>query len=262
MQNYMLCLSYDGSRYQGWQRQGNAPNTIQARLEELLSRALSQPVELAGSGRTDAGVHARRQVCSFRARTDHNPEELLHELRRYAPEDIALLSLSPAPERFHARLSCTGKTYVYRLWTGAAPCVFQRRYLLPHPSPLDEESMKEAGRLLCGRHDFTSFCANRNMKKSAVRTLYAVDLHRQGDELRLCYTGDGFLYNMARILTGTLLEVGEGKRRAEDMPAILEGRSRTLAGPAAPAQGLFLWDVYYKGEEKAEILSPFGQDYP
>lgn len=262
MQNYRLCLSYDGSRYQGWQRQGNTPNTIQAKLEELLSRCLAQPVEVAGSGRTDAGVHARRQVCSFRAETDMSPEELLRELRRHAPEDLGLLSLALAPERFHARLSCTGKTYVYRLWTGETPCVFRRRYLLPHPGALDEEAMREAGRQLCGTWDYSAFCANRHMKKSAVRTLFAVELQRQGDELRLCYTGDGFLYNMARILTGTLLEVGEGKRRAEDLRAVLESRERSQAGPAAPPQGLFLWDVYYGHEERGEFLSSFMQDCP
>ena len=262
MPNFMLSLSYDGSRYQGWQKQGNTPNTIQARLEELLSRCLGQPVELAGSGRTDAGVHARRQVCSFRADTEKQPERILGELRLHAQEDLGLLSLSYAPERFHARLSCTGKTYVYRVWTGDSPCVFQRRYLLPHPAPLDEAAMAEAGRLLCGRRDFSAFCANRHMKKSAVRSLCAVELCRLGDELRLCYTGDGFLYNMARILTGTLLEVGEGKRRAEDMPAILDSLERAQAGPAAPAQGLFLWDVYYAHEERGPIPTLFAQVYP
>ena len=245
MRTFRLTLCYEGTRYKGWQRQGNTPDTLQAKLEGVLSRMLEQPVELAGSGRTDAGVHARRQVCSFRADTDRSCEELLRELRGYLPEDIGALALEEAEPRFHARLSCTGKTYLYRVWNSEAPCVFERRWVYPFPAALDTEAMERAAALLCGTHDFSSFCANKHMKKSAVRTLRQIDIEREGEELRLRFTGDGFLYHMVRILTGTLLEVGTGARAAEEMPEILAARDRGRAGFTAPAQGLTLWDVSY-----------------
>ena len=245
MQNYKLTLCYDGTRYKGWQRQGNTPGTIQEKLETILSRMLEQPVELAASGRTDAGVHARRQVCSFRAETRLTPEELLRELRVHLPEDIGAISLETAPPRFHARLSCKEKTYLYRVWNSAEPNVFERRLLCPFPAPLDAGAMEGAAALLCGTHDFIAFCSVKNSKKSTVRKLRRISILREGDELRLYFTGDGFLYNMVRILTGTLLEVGLGLRRPEDMSAILASRDRSQAGPTAPAKGLTLWAVEY-----------------
>ena len=245
MRNFRLTLCYEGTRYRGWQKQGNTGQTLQEKLEAVLGRLLEQPVELTGSGRTDAGVHARRQVCSFRAETEMSCEELLKALRGCLPEDIGALALEEAEPRFHARLSCTGKTYVYRVWNSTEPCVFERRWVYPFPEALDLTAMERAAALLCGRHDFTAFCSNKRMKKSAVRTLKSVTLQREGEELRLFFTGDGFLYNMVRILTGTLLEVGTGQRSPEEMSEILASRDRARAGFTAPAQGLTLWDVYY-----------------
>ena len=246
MPNYCLTLCYDGTRYRGWQRQGNTPDTIQARVEAALSEILEQPVEAQGSGRTDAGVHARMQTVSFRAKTKLPPETILRRLRAALPPDIGAQSLTEAQPRFHARLNCTGKTYVYRVWNSDAPNVFDRRWMHTVTEPLDLEAMRRAGETLCGTHDFTSFCANRRMKKSAVRTLRAVTVERVGGEVRLAFTGDGFLYNMARILTGTLLEVGLGRRSAEDMPAVLAARNRDAAGETAPAKGLILWETEYE----------------
>ena len=245
MRNFKLTLCYDGSRYDGWQRQGNSENTIQGKLEELLSRLLSQSVEVAGSGRTDAGVHALEQVCSFRAETEEDCETLLHLIRRYLPEDIGALSLEEAPPRFHARLSCREKTYVYRIWNSDEPNVFERRWMYAVPQTLDLEAMRRAAALLTGEHDFAAFCANRHMKKTTVRTLRRVEITRMGGEIRVALTADGFLYHMVRILVGTLLEVGEGKRAPEDMAAVLASRDRMEAGPTAPAQGLTLWSVKY-----------------
>ena len=245
MRCFRLTLCYEGTRYKGWQRQGNTPDTLQAKLEELLGRILEQEVELAGSGRTDAGVHARRQVCSFRCDTAMSCEELLAALRRYLPEDVGALALEEAEPRFHARLSCTGKTYLYRVWNSEAPCVFERRWTAVFPAPLDTEAMERAAEKLTGTHDFTAFCANRHMKKSAVRTLRRIEIFREGEELRLRFEGDGFLYHMVRILVGTLLEVGTGERDAAEMPAILASRDRSRAGFTAPAKGLTLWDVSY-----------------
>ena len=245
MKNYMLTLCYDGSRYSGWQKQGNTGNTIQEKLEALLTRLLGQPVEIAGCGRTDAGVHAKCQVCSFRAQTDMDCAELLARLRQYLPEDIGALTLEEAPPRFHARLSCREKSYLYHIWNCDAPNVFERKYVYRYPGALDTYAMRRAAQAIIGEHDFTAFCANRHMKKSAVRTLRSIEIDRQGGELRILLTGNGFLYNMVRIIAGTLIEVGSGKRSAEEMPDILASLDRGRAGFTAPPQGLFLWNVEY-----------------
>ena len=245
MPNFKLTLCYDGGRYDGWQRQGNSENTIQGKLEALLTRLLEQSVEVAGSGRTDAGVHALGQVCSFRAETDLGCAALLREIRRYLPEDIGAISLEEAEPRFHARLSCREKTYVYRIWNSDEPNVFERRWMLSHPAPLDLDAMRKAAAQLVGEHDFSTFCANRRMKKTAVRNLKRIDIARSGGEIRIALTADGFLYHMVRIIVGTLLEVGEGKREASEISAALEACDRMEAGPTAPAQGLTLWQVKY-----------------
>ena len=245
MPNYKLTLCYEGTRYRGWQRQGNTPDTIQARLEAVLSRILEQPVELAASGRTDAGVHARMQVCSFRAETPLRCEEILAELRARLPEDIGAVSLEPAPPRFHARLSCVEKSYLYRIWNSPEPNVFTRRFQARVPRPLDTQAMERAAALLLGEHDFAAFSSVKNGKKSTLRRISAVTITREGQELRLLFTGNGFLYNMVRILTGTLLQVGEGLLRPEEISRILLSRDRSQAGPAAPACGLSLWEVKY-----------------
>ena len=245
MPNYRLTLCYDGTRWKGWQRQGNTDRTIQGKVEELLSRLLDQPVEAAGSGRTDAGTHARMQVVSFRARTALSPEEILSGLRRYLPADIGAVSLEEAPPRFHARLSCTGKTYVYRIWNSPAPNVFQRNYLWFLDEPLDLAAMARAAEALTGTHDYRSFCSLKRYKKSTVRRVERILLEDLGPELRLTFSGDGFLYHMVRILTGTLVAVGRGDLRPEDMAGILAARDRSRAGETAPACGLCLTEVRY-----------------
>lgn len=245
MRNFRLVLCYEGSRYKGWQRQGNTAGTIQAKLEELLGRILGQSVELQASGRTDAGVHARCQTCSFKAETALSCAELLQLLREHLPEDIGAVSLSDAPPRFHARLSCRGKCYVYRVWNSSAPDVFQRRFRLQIAQPLDTEAMGRAAELLLGEHDFAAFCTSRPGKKSTVRTLRRLEISREGEELRLSFEGDGFLYNMVRILTGTLLEVGLHRRSPESVEEALLSQDRRLAGPTAPAKGLTLWSQDY-----------------
>lgn len=245
MPNFKLTLCYDGTRYNGWQKQGNTRNTIQEKLETVLGEILSQAVEVAGSGRTDAGVHARAQVASFRAHTGKTCPDILAELTARLPEDIGAVSLEAAAPRFHARLSCKDKTYVYRVWNSGLPNVFERRYMTAMPQTLDLVAMREAAAQLIGTRDFTAFCANRHMKKSAVRTLESLRVERLGDEVRFTLRGDGFLYNMARIITGTLLEAGMGKLRPGDMAGILASLDRGRSGPTAPAQGLTLWEVRY-----------------
>ena len=246
MKCFRMTLAYEGTRYRGWQKQGNTPDTIQGKLEALLSRLLEQPVEVHGSGRTDAGAHARRQVASFRAETERTAAELLPLIRRYLPEDIGLLELAEAAPRFHARLNCVGKTYVYRLWTGEAPNVFERRLLWSLPgAALDTERMREAAALLLGEHDFRAFCSLKRFKKSTVRRVDEIKIERLGDEIRFTVSGSGFLYNMVRILVGTLVEVGLGERSPGSVGEALASLDRQQAGQTAPAQGLILWDVRY-----------------
>lgn len=243
--NYKLTIQYDGSRYDGWQKQGNTDNTIQGRLEAVLSRLAGEPVEVHGAGRTDAGVHALGQTASVRLPGRRSAAEVMDCLNRYLPEDIAVTAAEPADDRFHARLSAVGKVYRYELRLGSVPDVFRRKYQYRVEEPLDLDAMERAARLLCGTHDFRAFCANKRYKKSTVRTVSAIELRREGADLTLTFRGDGFLYHMVRILTGTLLEVGQGLRRPEEMEAILASRDRTRAGKTAPAQGLTLVQVNY-----------------
>lgn len=245
MKNYKLTLCYDGTRYNGWQKQGNTKNTIQEKLEVLLTKLLGRETEVAGSGRTDAGVHAYAQVCSFRAESEISCDELLSQIRRYLPEDIGAISLETVPDRFHARLSARSKTYIYRIWAGTEPNVFERKYLYFVDVLPDIDKMRQAAQALTGEHDFSSFCANSHMKKSAVRVLESIEITRLGNEIRFSLTGSGFLYNMVRIIVGTLLEVGWGKRPVESVKAALEAKSRVMAGFTAPPQGLSLYEIKY-----------------
>lgn len=243
--NWKLTIQYDGGRYGGWQRQGNTANTIQGKLEGVLSRLAGEAAEVHGAGRTDAGVHALGQIASVRLPDRLTAAEILDYVNHYLPEDIAVTAAEPADDRFHARLSAKGKVYRYALRVGGVPDVFRRRYVCRVDGPLDTAAMERAAAYLTGTHDFRSFCANRRYKKSTVRTVYSIDICRRGADVTITYRGDGFLYNMARILTGTLLEVGEGKREAETMPAVLAALDRSAAGPTAPAQGLTLIEVKY-----------------
>ena len=244
MRNLRLDICYDGSRYRGWQRLPGRDDTIQGKLEDCLSRILGEPVEISGSGRTDAGVHAKHQIANFHCTSTMPPEEILQQLRRYLPEDIGIHSCKDASDRFHARLNAKEKTYCYRIWNSEKPCVFDRRYVAVMPEKLDLASMREAAEHLCGEHDFSAFCGNAKMKKSTVRIVSRIEIRQTGDEIRLFFTGNGFLYNMVRILTGTLVEVGRGERTAESIPELF-GNKRAEAGFLAPAKGLCLEEVLY-----------------
>ena len=244
MRNIRLDICYDGTRYRGWQRLPGKDDTIQGKLETTLSRLLEEEIEISGSGRTDAGVHARGQVANFHTESRMSCAEILAGLRRYLPEDIGIYSCKDVSPRFHARLNANEKTYRYRIWNSDAPCVFDRRFVAVMPEALDVEAMKTAAAHLVGEHDFSAFCGNPKFKKSTVRFIRSIEITRQGDELVLEFTGNGFLHNMVRILTGTLIEVGRGERQADSIPALFGGK-RAEAGFLAPAQGLCLMEVYY-----------------
>ena len=244
MRNLRLDICYDGTRYRGWQRLPGKGDTLQGKLETALSRILEEPIEISGSGRTDAGVHARGQVANFHTESTMTAGEILENLRKYLPEDIGIYSCRDVSPRFHARLNAKEKTYRYRIWNSEMPCVFDRRYVAVMPEQMDVEAMKAAAAHLVGEHDFSAFCGNPKFKKSTVRYIRSIDIYRQGEELVLEYTGNGFLHNMVRILTGTMVEVGRGERSAESIPALFGGK-RADAGFLAPAQGLCLMEVYY-----------------
>ncbi len=244
MRNIRLDICYDGTRYQGWQRLSGSSNTIQGKLEQTLSRILDEEIEISGSGRTDAGVHAKAQVANFHCNNGMPCEELLSNLRRYLPEDIGIISCKDVSQRFHARLNAIRKTYEYRLWHTAAPCIFERKYVAQIPGTLDLASMRCAAKILEGTHDFSAFCANRHFKKSTIRTIHRLEIVACGDEIRFRITGNGFLHNMVRILVGTLIEVGRGERTADSVEGLF-GEKREKAGFLAPAQGLCLEEVLY-----------------
>lgn len=245
MNNYRILIQYDGTRYRGWQSLNSTEETIQGKLTAVLSQLAGEEVQVIGSGRTDAGVHARGQVANFHMAGRYTTDEILNYLNRYLPEDIAVSRVEMVDERFHSRYQAKDKTYLYRIHTGSVPEVFERKYVYDYQTPLSAERMRQAAALLVGTHDFKSFCGNKKMKKSTVRTIYDIRIEESDGELRLYYTGDGFLQNMIRILTGTLIEVGDGRREPQDMVQILEALDREKAGYTAPACGLTLVCVSY-----------------
>ena len=244
MRNLRLDICYDGSRYRGWQRLPGTDNTIQGKIEQCLSRILGEAIEISGSGRTDAGVHALGQVANFHCESTMPASEILAQLRRYLPEDIGIYSCKDVSPRFHARLNAKEKTYCYRIWNSEAPCVFERRFVTVLPGTLDPEAMRRAAAYLEGEHDFSAFCGNPKFKKSTVRFIRSVRIERTGEELRISFTGNGFLHNQVRIMVGTLIEVGRGDRSPDSIPALFGGK-REESGFLAPAQGLCLMEVTY-----------------
>ena len=244
MRNLRLDICYDGTRYRGWQRLAGADNTIQGKIEQCLSKILGEEIEISGSGRTDAGVHAQGQVANFHCESTMPAGQILENLRRYLPEDIGIYSCKDCSPRFHARLNAKEKTYCYRIWNSDSPCVFQRRFVAIMPEKLDVDAMKVAAQQLCGEHDFSAFCGNPKFKKSTVRYIRDIRLERDGDELQIYFTGNGFIHNQVRIMVGTLVEVGRGERTAESIPDLFGGK-RADAGFLAPAQGLCLMEVIY-----------------
>lgn len=245
MANYKFVLQYEGTRYQGWQKQTSTENTIQGKLERLLSKMCGYPIEVDGSGRTDAGVHALMQIANAHMKTSMSCKEIMEYMNNYLPEDIGVVSVELVSDRFHSRLNAKGKTYEYRVINSNIPHVFERRYAHVIEEKLDMAAMRMAAQYLCGMHDFRSFTSTKKGKKTTIRTIEEIQIKKQEDILVFTFIGDGFLYHMVRILMGTLLEVGNGARKAEDMPKVIEACNREMAGALVPAKGLTLLEVRY-----------------
>ena len=243
--NYKLKISYDGSRYFGWEHQPDR-ETIQGKIETVLARMVDKDmVDVIGAGRTDAGVHARAMIANVQLVTQMSQEEIRDYANRYLPDDIAILEVREAADRFHARYKAVGKTYQYTCFDGPVKPVFDRKYYTPLDQELDVEAMQEAAHFLEGKHDYKSFCGNSRMKKSTVRIVDTITVRRRKGYVYLTFHGTGFLQNMVRIMSGTLIEVGLGRKRPEEVGEILEACDRKVAGPTAPAKGLCLLKVDY-----------------
>jgi len=253
--NYKLTLAFDGTAYQGWQRQKTTDRTVQETLEKAVSACLKEDVKLTGSGRTDAGVHAEAMAAHFITEkgwpgiddegiTDSG--RFLKELNETLPEDIKVYRIDEMELSFHARLYAKGKIYRYQIDTREKAGVFRRKYACHYTEPLDVGEMRKAAELLVGTHDFSAFTMDKTKDKSKVRTVHRIDIEENDGLLTIRYRGNGFLYNMVRIMTGTLIEVGTGKKKVSDILGILESKERRNAGFLAPAQGLFMEKVLYK----------------
>ncbi|MBQ6414860.1 MAG: tRNA pseudouridine(38-40) synthase TruA [Butyrivibrio sp.] len=247
--NYKFIISYDGTRFYGWEKQPGKEMTIQGKLETVLSKMTNapadSPVSVIGAGRTDAGVHARATVANAILDTDMTEEEIQVYMNTYLPEDISVNEVRICSDRFHARYNALGKTYRYTVWYGNSKPVFDRKYVTVLNQKPDVSKMRAAAQYLIGTHDYKSFCGNKKMKKSTVRCVDTINIEESGNYIRIYFHGNGFLQNMVRILTGTLLEVGYGNIPVDSVKEILEACDRQKAGPTAPPQGLCMMKVDY-----------------
>jgi tRNA pseudouridine38-40 synthase len=246
VRGFRLTLEYDGSRFHGWQVQPGGRRTVQGVLEEALRRVGGGAGRALGAGRTDAGVHAEGQVAGVWLATELDPAQLARALNGLLPPDLAVVACEPAPEGFHPRYAARAKLYCYRIWNGACRSPLRQARVHWVRTPLDLRAMREAAALLVGTHDFAAFQAAGSDVATTLRTLARVDVSGvAGGDVAIEVVGDGFLRHMVRILAGTLIDVGLGRRAAASMPALLAGRDRSRAGRTAPAQALTLVRVEY-----------------
>lgn len=252
MRNYKLTISYDGSRYRGWQRQPDTDKTIQGTLEQTISKVLGYGVTIDGSGRTDGGVHAWAQVANVHTSGKLDPLMFRDQINELLPEDIRVKQVELVKNSFHSRHSADGKHYTYTIDTREKANVFTRRYTYHYTETLNIEAMEQAIAYLVGTHDFASVCDKKD-EKSTVRSIYDIRIRKNENLVILDYYGSGFLNHMVRILTGTLLEVGTGLRDPHSIPKMLEAKERAQAGPIAPAQGLCMAEVYYDRADQKRI---------
>jgi tRNA pseudouridine38-40 synthase len=244
MRNILITLEYDGTNYHGWQRQENALG-IQQVVETAIERITGERVTVIASGRTDAGVHALAQRANFKTNSRLPAEKFCPALNSLLPADIRVIDSQQVDMSFHARYSATGKRYRYRICNRPYPPAIYRNYCFFIPLTLDIDAMTKAAGLLKGTKDFSSFCGSGSNAKTRVRTVTSIEWVKEEDMIDLVVEADGFLYNMVRIMAGTLVEIGKGKLQPSAINEILAGRDRRLAGPTLPPQGLFLEKVYY-----------------
>ena len=244
MKNIRLTLSYDGTSYHGFQIQKNAV-TVQETVSGAIQKITGEKTLITGCGRTDAGVHALSYTANFFTDSSVPPEKFCFALNAVLPDDIVCLSSSQAPDDFHAKNSAKKKHYTYKILNTPMPDPLMRNYVWHQRYRLDVAAMKEAARAFLGEHDFVGFASSGFTVKTTVRTIYALDVTAEGNIIKIDATGNGFLYNMVRIIAGTLMFVGCGKIKAEDMPAVIDSKDRKRAGITAPPQGLYLTEVIY-----------------
>lgn len=240
-----MIIQYDGTRYKGWQKQNENVNTVQGKLENIINTMVKEEVTLVGCGRTDAGVHALNYTANFHTNSNMKSEEMFKYINDNLPEDIALLSLKDASERFHARYNIQSKTYMYRINNSGVKNIFDRKYIHNIDEKLNLEKMRQCSQVLIGTHDFQSFTTLKSKTKSTVRTINYINIEEKNNIVEIDVNGNGFLWNMVRIILGTLIEAGKGKLDIEDVENILNAKKRADAGPMVPAKALFLKDVEY-----------------
>ena len=245
MRNIKLVIEYDGSRYSGWQRLTDPDKTIQGKLEAVITEMVGTPTDIIGSGRTDAGAHAKGQVANFKTKSTMLLPEMQKYMNHYLPLDIVVKEITEVPERFHSRYNVVNKKYVYYIWNHWIPSVFDRKYSYHYPQTLNIKAMQEAAKMLIGTHDFMGFSSVKKTNKTTTRTIEEISIVKEGHMLKIVFVGDGFLYNMIRIIMGTLLDIGAGEKNPSYINDILNSKSRAIAGVTLPAQGLFLEEVNY-----------------
>lgn len=245
MRNVKLIIQYDGARYKGWQKQTENIKTVQGCLENILSSMTGEEVQLVGCGRTDTGVHALNYTANFHTNSNMAVEDMEKYLHKNLPDDIAVISVKNASERFHARYNILSKTYMYRINNGQVKDVFDRRYVHRLDEKLDLDKMRLCAQVLVGTHDFQSFTTLKSKTKSTVRTINCINILENEGIIEIEVNGNGFLWNMVRIILGTLIQAGNGKISPEDVKNILDAKKRADAGPMVPANALFLKDVEY-----------------
>lgn len=245
MKNYMFVVQYDGTKYNGWQRlPNNIEKSIQGKIEVLLSKQLDEEIQIVGSGRTDAGVHALMQVCNFKTKKNLK-EDFIKDFNRYLPKDIRVVEFKEVDDRFHARYNAKNKIYMYRIDNTNFGNPFLRDFSYFVDKKLDLEKMKQGAELLIGEHDFTSFSKSNSKKKSSVRNLKSVNIKENDGIIEIYFEADGFLYNMVRMLTGALIGAGLNQIKPEEIKELLEEKTRAKHRFVVPPQGLFLCRVDY-----------------
>lgn len=249
MKRVMLEVAYDGTKYSGWQIQQNS-ETVAGVLTKELKRLLGEDILLIGASRTDAGVHAMGNICVFDTESEIPGEKFCYALNHSLPEDIVIQRSCEVPSDFHPRKIKCKKTYEYRIWNADHIQPFNRKYTYFVYKKLDVEKMKEAAGYITGTHDFTAFCSIHTVIPDHVRTIYEAEVFKEGNLITFRITGNGFLYNMVRIIAGTLVQVGLGEKTPESIKDILASEDRSNAGPTAPALGLMLMRIDYSNENK------------